>query len=70
MERLEQLARRLAEEARDGGEVQIRKPLNSFERRVVHMAVADIEGVESHSVGDGDDKRIVITREGQAPSQA
>lgn len=47
------------------GEAEIvRKELNSFDRRVVHMAIADMEGVGSRSLGDGTHKQIEIYKDG------
>lgn len=52
---------RLAEEVlRTGEPTEIHRELNSFERRIVHMAVSEIEGVFSESVGDGPVKQIRI----------
>ena len=34
--------------------------MNSYERRIIHNAVQEIEGVESWSVGEGDHRRVVI----------
>ena len=39
----------------------MRKEMNSFERRVVHMELADFDGVETESSGDGSMKQIIIT---------
>jgi spoIIIJ-associated protein len=60
--------RELADIAHRGAE-QVRKtrrplelaPMNSYERRLVHMALAEEEGVTSESLGDGFIKRIVIS---------
>ena len=61
VEKLKALARRLAEEAISSGEpIHIRRELNSYERRVVHMVIAEVDGVESESVGDGRHKKILI----------
>jgi predicted RNA-binding protein Jag len=35
-------------------------PLNSYERRIVHMAVAEFDGVTSESVGDASVKKVII----------
>ena len=60
---------RLARKVLETGEsVEIRRELNSFERRQVHMAVAEIEGVATESVGDGNVKKIVIVPAGQGGS--
>jgi predicted RNA-binding protein Jag len=34
--------------------------LNSYERRLVHMVVREFDGVESHSVGEGTHKEVLI----------
>lgn len=61
MDKLRRLAVRLAEEVlRTGEATEIHRELNSFERRVVHMAVSEIEGVYSESIGDGPVKQIRI----------
>ncbi len=61
VEKLKSLARRLADEAIETGEpIHIRRELNSFERRVVHMVISELDGVESESVGDGRHKKILI----------
>jgi predicted RNA-binding protein Jag len=36
--------------------------LNSYERRLVHMVVREFDGVESHSVGEGTHKEVLIER--------
>lgn len=40
------------------------EPMNPYERRIIHTAIQEIEGVTSHSVGEGDRRRVVITPEG------
>jgi spoIIIJ-associated protein len=34
--------------------------LNAYDRRIVHMAAAAIDGVRTFSVGDGADRRVTI----------
>ncbi len=38
-------------------------PMTPFERRVVHTAVKDCEGVMSESIGDKDERRVVIRKD-------
>ena len=38
----------------------IRRELNSFDRRLVHLEVAEVGGVASRSVGEGPDRRVEI----------
>lgn len=57
---LEELARETAERVIASGEEEELKPMNPADRRVVHMALREISGVESESRGDGFDRRIVV----------
>ncbi len=36
------------------------KPMNSVERRIIHMTLANEENVHTYSVGEGADRRVVI----------
>lgn len=58
---LRQMAKFLAEKAARTGAPQEIGPLNSYERRIVHMTVAEIEGVSSESIGDAAVKTVVIS---------
>jgi len=55
-----EIARRTAERAKAHGEECVLSPLNPYERRLVHIALAEVGGVETHSVGDGFLKKITI----------
>lgn len=63
--RQDQLAvrgRELAEQVRaEGGEIEL-EAMNPFERKIVHDAVAEIEGVESLSRGEDPQRYVVIRR--------
>lgn len=59
-EELVERARMAAREARASGEPQWLDPLSPAERRVVHLAILDCEGVASASDGEGFLKRIRI----------
>ena len=37
-------------------------PLNPYERRIVHMAVAEVPGVDTESVGDAFSKTVLISQ--------
>lgn len=58
---LRQMARLLAEKARQTGTDQQLGPLNPYERRLVHMAVAEVPGVTTESVGDAFSKTVLIS---------
>lgn len=42
------------------------EPMNPYERRIIHTAVQEIEGVESRSIGYNQDRRVVIEPVGGA----
>jgi spoIIIJ-associated protein len=58
---LKQLARFLVEKARTTGVPQEIGPLNAYERRIVHLAVAELPGATSESIGDATVKTVVIS---------
>jgi len=58
---LKQLARFLVEKARTSGVPQEIGPLNAYERRIVHLAVAELPGASSESIGDASVKTVVIS---------
>jgi spoIIIJ-associated protein len=58
---LKQMARFLAEKAKSSGVEQNIGPLNAYERRLVHLAVAEISGVTSESIGDAAVKTVTIS---------
>ena len=59
---LRQMAKILAGKAKDTGLDQQLGPLNPYERRIVHMAVAEIPGATTESVGDAFSKTVLISR--------
>jgi spoIIIJ-associated protein len=58
---LRQMARLLAEKVKLSGVDQQLGPLNPYERRLVHMAVAEVAGVTTESVGDAFSKTVLIS---------
>jgi spoIIIJ-associated protein len=58
---LRSMAKYLAEKAKQSGLDQQLGPLNPYERRIVHMAVAEIAGVTTESVGDAFSKTVLIS---------
>lgn len=58
---LTEMAQRLGEQAkRDGQVVSLDPNLSPRDRRVVHMALADVPGVSTRSVGEGFERRLQI----------
>ena len=58
---LKQMAKFLAEKAKSSGIEQSIGPLNAYERRLVHLAVAGVPGVTSESIGDAAVKTVTIS---------
>ena len=63
-ETLRSLAKRQALRVSKNGRSSALEPMNPYERRIIHTAIQEVEGVTSHSVGEGDRRRVVITPEG------
>ena len=57
---LEQMARYIADKARTSGGPQEMGPLNPYERRIVHIAIAEDPTVTSESIGDAFMKTVII----------
>jgi spoIIIJ-associated protein len=58
---LRKMAVFLAHKAKDSGVDQQLGPLNPYERRIVHMAVAEVPGATTESVGDAFSKTVHIS---------
>ena len=58
---LRKMALFLAQKAKDTGQDQQLGPLNPYERRIVHMAVAEVPGATTESVGDAFSKTVLIS---------
>jgi len=59
---LGQLGRSTAETVAETGEAERLAPMNPFERKVVHDAVGEVDGVSSSSEGEEPNRRVVISR--------
>ena len=59
-ETLKALAKRQAQRAIKYRRSCVLEPMNPYERRIIHTAVQEISGVSSHSVGEGENRRVVI----------
>jgi spoIIIJ-associated protein len=57
---LREIALRVSNRVRRTGEREELGLMNPYERRIVHLAVAETEGVRTESTGDGVMKRVVI----------
>ena len=59
-ETLRNLAKKNAEYVLRTGRRHTFEPMNPYERRIIHTAIQEIDGVESRSVGYNQDRKVVI----------
>ncbi len=55
------LANRVARQVLKTGRSRTLEPMNPYERRIIHTAVQEINGVSSNSIGEGSARRVVIS---------
>lgn len=60
---LRALAHRSAKQVLKYGRNVILDPMNPYERRIVHTAIQEIEGVTSHSIGQDAGRKVIISLE-------
>ena len=61
---LTELAGKVANQVLKSNRSRALEPMNPFERRIIHSAIQEIEGVYSASVGEGNGRRVVVAPEG------
>ena len=59
-ETLETLARRMSEKVLKYKKSITLEPMSPYERRIIHSAVQNIEGVSTNSIGNDNNRRVVI----------
>lgn len=62
------LAQRVAEQVKRTGRNRALEPMSAYERRIIHTAVQELDGVNSASVGEGSSRRVIIFPEGGTPN--
>ena len=68
-ETLRKLAFRMAKSAVRTGRAVTLEPMNPFERRIIHSAVAEFDGATSQSEGEEPYRKVVITPTGKRKSE-
>ena len=58
---LEELAAKIAKNVLRSGRQTTLEPMNPYERRIIHSAIAEIEGVSSRSVGEEPYRKVIIS---------
>lgn len=59
-EDLTRIAQECGKQVLESGKEMELEPMSPWQRRVVHMVVGEIKGLETESVGEGRDRHIVI----------
>jgi len=62
IERLSTRVREIAVRVSRTGRAETLEPMNPFLRKMVHTAVAEVDGVDSSSEGEGAERRVIISR--------
>ncbi len=62
------LATRVASQVKSNSRNRALEPMSAYERRIIHTTVQAIDGVNSASVGEGKNRRVVIFPEGGTPN--
>jgi spoIIIJ-associated protein len=58
--KLQALATRMGEKALQTNTIVELSPMSAHDRRIVHMAIAEIPGLSSRSEGEGEDRHILV----------
>ena len=58
--RLREYAQQIAQQVSETGKNEVLDPMNPYERRIVHIAVNQVPGITSESLGEGFLKRVKI----------
>ena len=60
VERLRGIATKMAEKALQTKQIVELQPMSPHDRRIVHMAIAEMPGLSSRSEGEGEDRHILV----------
>jgi len=64
-EAVQALAWRIAEQVKAGGEPFTLEPMSAYERRIIHLTLAEHPDVTTQSIGEGEARQVVILPKGQ-----
>ena len=60
---LKSLAKKMADRVIKYGRSVTLEPMNAYERRIIHSTIQDISGVSTHSIGQDNERKIIISKE-------
>ena len=63
LESIREMVLNLAEKVKKTQRIELVRPMTAYERRVVHVALKEISGVETQSVGEEPNRRVIIRPE-------
>jgi spoIIIJ-associated protein len=58
---LKALARKTAQRVKKSGRSVTFEPMSAYERRIIHSQAQEISGVTTHSIGSGEERRVVMS---------
>jgi spoIIIJ-associated protein len=58
--KLREFGQQVAQQVRDSGKEEVLDFMNPYERRIIHIAVNQVQGITSESIGDGFLKRVKV----------
>lgn len=61
MKAIERIAKGAAKDVESTGQEKILPPMSAAERRIVHMALKENKNVQTHSEGEGKNRRLIIS---------
>lgn len=64
---LENLAAKMAANVKKTGRTSALEPMNPYERRIIHAAISEIEGVSSRSTGEEPYRKVLISSTERRP---
>ena len=68
IERLRSLAQRMGEKALQTNQIVPLQPMTPHDWRIVHMAIAEMQGLTSRSEGEGEERHILVVPSSLEPS--
>jgi len=62
---IKRLASETAQKVLQDKKSMVLPPMNAYERRLVHTVLTDFEGIRTESMGEGEDRKVVIKPAGE-----
>lgn len=69
IESVAELARSMARQAIEDKRPVVLRPMTAYERRIIHMELADNNQIRTESIGEGEERKVVIKPVGDIESE-